>query len=382
MIYFDNAATTGKKPPEVAAAVSRALREYSANPGRSGHTASSRAAEAIYAVREKVSKMFGASGPERVIFTPSCTYALNFVLKGVLKPGDHTVTSSLEHNAVMRPLVKTGAPYSVFKAEAEDDITVESFKRSLKPNTRLCVCTMASNVTGQRLPIEKIGEICKKRGILFCVDAAQAAGVIPINVQQMNIDYLCIAPHKGLYAPMGTGILICESELYETVIEGGTGTNSIELRQPSALPERHESGTINLPGILGLGAGIDFVEKIGTEKIYTHEMKLISMLYDGLKNNTKIELYTQRPDNGFVPVLSFNCKNVESGMTATELSRNGIAVRGGLHCAPSAHKQLGTLPFGTARISPGAFNTVSEVQSFLRLISNEKFIKNLKKCMC
>lgn len=378
MSYFDNAATTGKKPPAVTAAVIKALRDYSANPGRSGHKASAEAAEAVYRVREAASEMFGASGPERVIFTPSCTYALNCVLKGILHPGDHAVVSSLEHNAVMRPLVKTGAPYSAFTVLPETERTLEAFKKALRPNTRLCVCTAASNVTGQLLPIEKIGEICKGRGIAFCVDAAQAAGVIPISMRKMHIDYLCIAPHKGLYAPMGTGILICEAELTETLTEGGTGTNSIEMRQPSVLPERHESGTLNLPGILGIGAGIDFVKKIGIEKIYAHEMHLITLLYEGLAANPHTVLYTQRPDSGFAPVLPFNFAGVESGAAAARLSESGIAVRGGLHCAPTAHRQLGTLPRGTVRLSTGVFNTVNEVNAFLRFAASEKFIKNLK----
>ena len=383
MIYFDNAATTGMKPQGVIKAVSNSLKNYSANPGRGGHKPSIEASELVYGVREKAAKLFGASGPENVVFTLNCTHSLNAVIKGVLHMGDHVIVSSVEHNAVMRPLKKIGVSFDLFKVSLSDDNeTLKDFIRKIKPNTRLVICTGASNVTGKILPIAEIGEICRKRGILFCVDAAQIAGVLPVNMQEMNIDYLCVAPHKGLYAPMGTGILICEKPIGNTILEGGTGTNSLELIQPETLPERLESGTVNLPGIAGIGAGIDFVNQMGTERIYNHEMRLTSLIYGGLKNNPNIILYTPDPKMyKYAPVLSFNFKGVPSTTTAALLSQNGFALRGGLHCAPMAHRQLNTAESGTVRLSVGVFNSIAQAESFIRLINNEKFIKKLKKAI-
>ncbi len=382
MIYFDNAATSGVKPLNVRRMVENALEIYSANPGRSGHKASARTADAVYSVREKVAAFFGANGPENVVFTLNCTHAINCVLKGVLHKGDHVIVSDLEHNAVMRPLVKTGVSYSKAHIFFDDDTkTVEEFKRLIKPNTRLIFCTAASNVFGKALPIAQIGEICRKKGILFGVDAAQTAGVMPINMQKMNIDFLCIAPHKGLYAPMGVGVLIARKPIENTLLEGGTGTNSLELFQPEFLPERLESGTLPVPAIMGIGAGIDFVNSKGIDKIYLHEMEIIRYLYSNLKKNGNITLYNPLPKNySFAPVLSFNYKGLTSAQAAAVLAENNIAVRGGLHCAPEAHKTLNTLQNGTVRVSVSAFNNKNEVDTLVKLINTEKIFKiNEKK---
>lgn len=383
MIYFDNAATTGKKPQSVIKAVDDALKFLSANPGRSGHELSAKTAEKIFEVRQKTADFFGASGPENVVFTLNCTHSINCVLKGVLNKGDHVIVSSLEHNAVMRPLKKMKVPFDMARVSLEnDDETVMEFAKKIRPNTKLILTTGASNVLGKILPIKRIGELCKKRGILFAVDAAQSAGVIPINMQEMGIDYLCIASHKGLYAPMGTGILIAEKPIENTLIEGGTGTNSIELFQPRFLPERMESGTVNVSGIMGIGAGIDYVKEIGLERLYNHEMNLTEMLYDRLKNNPEIELYTPWPKRDlYAPVLSLNLKEIPSEKTAMALSANGIAVRGGLHCSPMAHKQIETLETGCVRVSFATFNTETEVKRFLNVISDKNFLKNLKKAI-
>jgi len=374
MIYFDNAATTGKKPQQVIKTVNKALEMYCANPGRSGHTLSVKTAEAVYKVREKVATFFGSTGPENVCFTLNCTHSINCVLKGVLKKGDHVIVSSLEHNAVMRPLKKTGVNYDVAEVSLTDDNeTLLNIQRKIKPNTKLVFCTGASNVLGKMLPIKAIGALCRKKRILFAVDAAQTAGVVPINMKEMDIDYLCIAPHKGLYAPMGLGILICEKGIDNTIIEGGTGTNSIEMKQPDILPERLESGTLNVPAILGVGAGIDYIKKIGLNNIYDSEIKLIKTLYNGLKNNPAAVLYTPEPwKYGYAPVLSFNVADLQSNETAQYLSDNGIAVRGGLHCAPSAHSVIGTLEGGTVRVSVATFNTVAEIDKLLRVLSMKK----------
>ena len=381
MIYFDNAATTGKKPTSVISAVNNALIKYSANPGRSGHTLSVSAAEAVYGVRQKISDFFGAKGADRVCFTLNCTHSINCVIKGVLKRGDRILISSLEHNAVMRPAVKTGTGIDVAEVSLYDDEkTLKEFENKIKPNTRLVFCTAASNVLGKTLPIERIGELCRRKGLLFGVDAAQTAGVFPIDMNEMNIDYLCIAPHKGLYAPMGVGILICNKDIEGTIIEGGTGTNSVEFVQPSSIPEKLESGTVNVSAIMGIGAGIDFLKSKGIKRLYEHEITLINELYNGLRKNPNIILYTPDPKkNGYAPVLSLNIKGFDSNEVAKFLSDSGFAVRGGLHCAPTAHKAIGTLETGTVRVSVGYFNTLDEIRRLIQLLNGEKMLKKVKK---
>ncbi len=374
LIYFDNAATSGKKPQSVVDAVANALKNFSANPGRSGHDLSIKTADAVFKTREKIANFFGAQEPEKVVFTLNCTHSINCVLKGVLKRGDHLIISNLEHNAIMRPLKKLKANYSVADVCQSKDETLANFERLIKPNTRLIFVTGASNVTGQILPIKELGDLCKNKGILFGVDAAQIAGNRPINMQKMNIDYLCVAPHKSLYAPMGIGILICRKPLENTILEGGTGTDSLDFSQPRILPEGMESGTINVPAIFGVSAGLDFVEKIGIEKAYKHEFELLEMLYFGLSKNPNVTLYTAPPHFlESVPVLPFNYKNFDSFKTAAILNKNGFAVRGGLHCAPTAHKALKTGDFGAVRVSFGLFNTKNEVQSLLKLINSNNF---------
>lgn len=380
MIYFDNAATTGVKPKSVVRAVDFALENLSANPGRSGHSKSVQAAETVYKAREKLSDFFGSGGPETVVFTQNCTHAVNCVLKGLLKKGDHCIISSLEHNAVVRPLVKTGVSYSVADVSlTDDDETVKNFVEKIKPNTKLIFCTGASNVLGKILPIEKIGAICRKKGIYFGVDAAQTAGVLPIDMQKQNIDFLCIAPHKGLYAPMGIGVLIARKPLPETIIEGGTGTNSNELFQPAFLPERLESGTVNVPGVAGIIGGLEFVKTKGTESIYQNELRLIQRLYKKLADNEDVILYTPYPTAGmYVPLLTFNVENMTSYEAASILAENKIAVRGGLHCAPFAHRQIGTMEGGAVRVAVAYFNDSSEIDYFAKTVKTKLTNKGKK----
>lgn len=367
LIYFDNAATSGKKPQSVINAVNYSLKYLSANPGRSGHKASQTAALQIYNTRQKLSDFFESDGPETVVFTCNCTTSINMVLKGVLNKGDHVIVSDLEHNAVMRPLCSMGVEYTTVEVSLDDDyITVENFKKAIKNNTKMIFCTAASNVLGKVLPIKEIGELCKQKGILFGVDAAQAAGVIPISMNKMNIDYLCIAPHKGLYSPMGIGVLIARGPIYNTLIEGGTGTNSIDFYQPDNLPERLESGTLNLPAIVSLKFGIDFL-KNKMNCIYDHENTLVKRFYDNLQND-KVVFYTNPHKKGYVPVISFNLKDYNSEQTAEVLNKSGFALRAGLHCAPLAHKKIGTLNCGTVRFSPSYFNYNDEVQMLVNKI--------------
>ncbi len=381
MIYLDNAATTGKKPQSVIYAVNSALKTLCANPGRSGHSVAERVGEMVYNTRKKVAKMFGAT-PHNVVFTQNCTESLNFVIKGVLEKGDSVIISSLEHNAVARPVFKLLSEQQIECDIAEvimgdSEATFRSFERLVRENTKLIICTHASNVTGEILPIAKIGELCKEKNILFAVDAAQSAGVLPINMKKMNIDFLCVAAHKGLYAPMGTGLLICEKPLPKTLIEGGTGTYSNMLSQPEDMPERLESGTLNIPGIAGVSAGIDFINMTGIEKIYKHEIMLCKKLWAELSSIDGIILYTQEPkENKTAPVISFSLEGSTSMQIASYLSEKGIAVRAGLHCAPLAHFTLGTQDSGTVRVSPSVFNTENDVKG---LVSAIKSYKNLQK---
>ncbi len=373
MIYLDNAATSGVKPQSVISAATAALRFYSANPGRSGYKTSIEASLKIYETRAKIAEFFGAQGAENVAFTLNCTHSLNCILKGVLSAGEHIIVSGLEHNAVMRPLhaltANRGVEVSVAEVSTDDEITVRNFEKLIKPNTRLILCTHASNVTGQILPIEEIGRLCAARGIGFAVDAAQTAGVIGINMQKMNIDYLAVAPHKGLYSPMGIGILICRKPLKYTVLEGGTGSASIELAQPEDMPERIESGTVNVSGILAVSAGIDFVKRHGSDNLYRKELGLVKYLYAGLKRTKNAVLYTPEPElYRCVPVLPFNIKNTPSDRAAAFLASKNIATRAGLHCAPSAHKIMGTLPDGCVRVSTAFFNNFAEIDYLLGVI--------------
>lgn len=367
MIYLDNAATTFPKPQSVIKAVDEALKK-SANPGRSGHDISQNTAMGVYEVREKVMNMFGAPSVENVVFTLNCTHAINYVLKGLLKKGDRVVTSSFEHNAVMRPLEKLkkkGVHVDIAEAYPDDrDATIRSFARLINPNTRLVICTAASNVIGLKMPLKEIGSMCRQFGAKFAVDAAQLAGLCSINMQELCIDYLCIAAHKGLYAPMGTGILITNDNELDTIIEGGTGTASIMLDQPNELPEMLESGTINVPGIMGIGAGIDFINAKGMDRIYSHEMLLIKALYRKLRKTPGVKLYTPEPDDNYAPVLSFNINGMNSVEAASELNRLGFATRAGLHCAPTAHKRIGTIESGTVRVCPSAFTGSQEIERF------------------
>ncbi len=384
MIYFDNGATTFPKPRSVINAVTGTMLRNGANPGRSGHKMSVRASEIMYNCRQNAAKLFDLENPENVIFTLNCTQALNTVIKGTLKKGDHAVISSLEHNAVLRPIEamkERGVSYSVAEVvEGDDDKTLDNFRHALRENTKLVVCTHASNVFGIRLPVERIGALCRIYKIPFCLDAAQSAGVLPISLKNSCIDYLCTAGHKGLYGPMGTGLLLINTEKTpDSLFQGGTGSFSSDRKQPDILPDKFESGTPNLPGIAGLNEGIRFVLSRGVNNIEDREMRLAQRLYDGLKRNREVVLYTQRPQkHTHVPVISFNLRERDSEEIAALLSdRYNIAVRAGLHCAPLAHEQYSTQYSGTVRAVMSAFSNEAQVQSFLYAVN--KISKNAKK---
>ncbi len=377
MIYLDNAATTYPKPITVRNGVASAL-QRSANPGRSGHKMSIRGAEDIFDCRNELCTFFKAKSPENVILTSGCTFSLNTVIKGLLKNGDHVVISSLEHNSVLRPIEKLKnqgmITYSVAKVyEKDHDSTFESFRSAINKHTKLVVCTHASNVFGLKLPIERIGALCKYYGILFCVDASQSAGVVDIDLSNSPIDYLCIPGHKGLYGPMGTGALIINTDtIPDSLCEGGTGSGSLEYSQPSMLPDKFESGTVNLSGVCGLASGVRFVRNKTTKRILTHEISLIRKLYSSLSHNDFVILYTDIPDEeNYVPLLSFNV----NGMTCEDVAflldkKYDIAVRAGLHCSPLAHQSFGTESLGTVRIAPSAFTTFQHIDSLIHAVND------------
>ena len=361
MVYWDNAATTWPKPSTVRLSTCKANQLYGANPGRSGHQMSLSAAEQIYACRQSVAEFFGLSDPSGVVFTANCTTALNIVIQGVLRGGGSALTSDLEHNAVMRPLALCGRYQTVAWCWDEDEL-VERFRLAIRPDTRLLVCTHVSNVFGVTLPIRRLGELAHRYGLVFCVDAAQSAGVLPLDMEADHIDYLCIAPHKGLYAPMGTGMLLCRSQAsLPPLICGGTGSHSLSLRQPEELPDRLESGTPNTAGICGIRAGVEFVQNKGILTIYEHEMCCLQHVYDHLVSYSSIRFYTPRPMIGqSAPVMSLNVVEIPAEQTAALLDEKGIAVRAGLHCAPCAHHHFGTMEQGTVRLAPSVFSTEEE----------------------
>ena len=376
MIYLDNSATTYPKPPSVIGAVNRAMRIYGFNPGRGGYRQSLKASEKIYETRGIVKSFFNAPSIERVIFTGSCTQALNTVIKGVLKRGDHVVISSMEHNAVLRPLQRLHKDgiieYTVAEVDADDDKTIENFRNAINGRTRLFVCTHASNVFGTRLPVERLCALAHSYGVLFCLDAAQSAGILPVDITGDNYDFVCCAGHKYLYGPMGTGILLINNDVtLNTLIEGGTGSQSAEGDMPSFCPDRFEAGTCNIPGIIGLGAGISFAAAKGINSIYQKEMRMISALRKRMGALDKIRVYG---DNNGVPVLSFSVSGTDSEAAADYLSKSAdIAVRGGLHCAPLAHRHMGTSDGGAVRISPSVFTTDNDMQTLfnsLRKLNN------------
>ncbi len=378
MIYFDNGATTFPKPEPVRRAMAQALVQYGANPGRAGHRAAMRTAEAVYRTRCMAADFFGADSPEQVIFTPGCTWSLNTVLRGRLKPGDHVVISCVEHNAVYRPvsaLAAEGIHFTAAKIFPGDDArTLESFASCMKSNTRMIVCTHGSNVFGIRLPVEQIGALAHERGAEMVVDGAQSAGVYPYHLKKMPIDFLCCSGHKGLYGPMGTGLLIARAPLRPLIL-GGTGSRSADANQPEEYPDRLESGTPNVPGILGLAAGIRFVMQKGTARIAAHEERLMHRLRQQLAQLDGVRLYAE-PEVPCFPVLSFNVGDIPSEETAERLDRSGIAVRAGLHCAPLAHRWMGTAEQGTVRISVSAFNRPEEVDYLMTVLKD--WIKSRK----
>lgn len=382
MIYLDNAATSFPKPQSVINSMMKAQRDIGANPGRGGHRAAVKAGEIVYSLREELAEMFGGDA-EKTAFTLNCTHALNTAIKGTVAEGDHIIISSLEHNSVLRPvhaLAEKGVTYSVARVNPFDKgDTLRAFEALIKPNTKAVVCTAVSNVFGTVLPIEKIGNLCRTRGLTFIVDAAQAAGTMKINMEKMKIDILCMPGHKGLFGPMGTGIIMLGKKAeVSSLVQGGTGSLSLDVNQPQFYPDKLESGTVNLPGLAGLLSGIRFIGNMGTEKAMAQKEKyLCDILYEDLKAVKGIRIYDEVKGKSGAPLISVNVGNLHSEETAMLLDERGIAVRSGYHCSYLAHKTYGTTEKGVVRISPGYFTTKKDVKTlvfYLNKIAKGQFL--------
>lgn len=369
MIYFDNGATTYPKPRSVFSSTVEALKSFSFNSGRGGYTESIDTAGKIFETREKIADFF-TSSPENIVFTNNCTVALNMAIKGLVKPNGHVLISSLEHNAVARPVHKLDSEdkitYDIVNYSYDSDEFMKEFRSKINQKTCLVVMMHASNVFGVAFPIHEVGRLCQNEGIPFVLDAAQSAGVLPINQKKDGISALCAPGHKGLYGMMGSGFLsLLDDITLQTIIEGGTGSFSGTLDQPDIMPDRLESGTLNNSGIIALGAGIDFINSKKMDKIYSHEHSLINYLYEEMKKNERVKLYV--PLNEIAaPIISFNLDDYSSEKTAALLADKGIAVRAGLHCAPLAHRFFETYERGTVRICPSVFTTHRDCEILLQ----------------
>lgn len=376
MIYLDSAATTLQKPPSVATAVKKAVGTL-ASPGRGGHSAAMRAAETAYRCRETAAELFSVDKPENIIFTLNATHALNIAIKTLANPGDRVVISGYEHNSVARPLKAMDAHTVVAASELfEPEMAVHAFESRITRNTKLVICNHVSNVFGYILPAKRIGDICRSKGVPFILDASQSAGVLEVDARELGADFIAMPGHKGLYGPQGTGILIC-ARLPKSLIEGGTGSNSIEKHMPKFLPDAAEAGTHNMPGIAGLNEGMEYVLKRGLGNIFDHEQKLLEKAIEGMLTIPGVRLFRSEHLHCQAGVLSFNISGADCEMVCAMLDEMGIAVRGGLHCSPLAHESGGTIDTGTVRASFSAFNTKGEVNRFLNAL--ERVSKKLKQ---
>jgi len=370
LIYLDQAATSFPKPPAVQEAVARSLAQGAFNPGRGSHRLVQQAQEQVMLARRNVAELFRIRDPKRILFFLNATQALNQAIKGWVRPGDHVVASGMEHNAVRRPLLylqRQGAEVTFLQGDRWGVPSAQEVVDALRPNTRLVVINHASNVTGAAADLEAIGQKLRPLGVPLLVDAAQSAGVLPIDVDAMGIDMLAFAGHKGLYGPPGIGGLYVREGIDLTpLVHGGTGMASEEPDQPQELPARYESGTQNVPGLAGLAAGVQFVLERGVETIARHERELLQHLESELAHLPGITVYAPPIDDRRVGVLSFQVAGYSSEEVAMLLDEHFcIAVRGGLHCAPLVHQRLGTLDTGTVRVSVGVFNTHEDMEQLL-----------------
>lgn len=373
MIYFDNAATTFPKPPSVIKGMLQCMREYGGNPGRSGHRLSLAAAEAVFDVRESLAEFFGIERPENIVFTANCTGALNLAISGIARRGDHFLISDLEHNSVLRTVAglcrERGMSFNIFHALANDDMILSEIEKKRKPNTRAVICTHASNICPRILPIARIGALCKKAKLLFIVDAAQSAGIYDISVMRDGISILCAPGHKGLYGPQGSGFAAFADDFdfshFTVSAYGGNGKNSSEIDMGHEPPDSFEVGTLSTPSIVGLGEGLRFVKARRRERIEAFENELFLHARKTLEKIPRVKLYLPDAEKGSLLLLGF--EGISPSLIAEKLSDHGICTRAGLHCAPIAHRALGT--GGDAlRISFSAMNTVAEVEAFAYIL--------------
>jgi cysteine desulfurase/selenocysteine lyase len=381
MVYMDNASTSWPKPYKVTEEMNRCLLEYCANPGRGGHKMAIKCGMEIYEARKAISRLFNIDNPLRICFTKNTTEALNLGIRGFLKEGCHVVTTGMEHNSVVRPLTdmqKKGVRVTIVYGEKNGAIDPNRIEESITNDTRMVICTMSSNVNGIILPVKSIGEICRRRGAAFMVDAAQGAGSIKIDVADMKIDLLAFPGHKGLLGPQGTGgLYIGEGIDLEPLGTGGTGSSSLNVEQPDIMPDKMESGTLNTPGIVGLRQGVEFIESIGLENLEFHKRMILEKLCRGLERINGITLYSSPSNNS--GIVALNMEGMDPNYLGCILNdRYNIAARAGLHCAPLAHKTLGTLPHGLLRLSPGCFTTYDDadyvIEAFKHIASNQSRI--------
>lgn len=376
-IYLDNAATSWPKPGQVTDAVLHFMLDVGGSPGRSGHSVAVEAARIVYDARESLATLFNVTDPLSIVFSSNATTALNQALFGLLSPGDHVVTTSMEHNAVMRPLrylQARGILLTVVPCSPEGRLNVQDVEAALRPNTRLVAVNHASNVIGTVLPVAEVGRITAGKGIPLLVDAAQSAGAQDIDVQEMNIDLLAFTGHKALLGPQGTGGLVIGSRIDPArllpLILGGTGSLSEMEQQPDFLPDRYESGTSNGPGIAGLGAGVRYVLERGIGDIRRHEVQLTEQLIHGLKELPGVVVYGSGDARLQTATVSFNITGLEPSEVAQRLDEDyGILCRPGLHCAPSAHRTIGTFPHGTVRFALSVFNTTHDVDTAIGVVN-------------
>ncbi len=365
-IYFDNAATSWPKPPEVLAAISDCLADAGGNPGRAGHRLSIAAARVVEETRELLADFFNAGDPSRIVFTQNATHALNVALYGLLRTGDHVVTTSVEHNSVMRPLrdLETrGVEVTVVSCQPDGTLPPEKVRLALRSGTRLLVTTHASNVLGTVMPIEELAAAAHAVGAPCLVDASQTAGALPIDIEQTGVDLLAFTGHKALLGPTGTGGLFIRHGLQiAPLMRGGTGSDSDRELQPGFHPDVHESGTLNVAGIAGLAAGVQFLQEIGVEAVAAHERTLVTEFRERAAQISSLTLYGHEDAARRCGVVSFNLAGASSSEVAQILDDSfGIMARAGLHCAPSAHRTAGTFPAGTVRFAFGWFNTSDEI---------------------
>ena len=365
MIYLDNAATTRVKPKEVVEAVAEALTTLG-NAERGTHSASLGASRTVFSTRMKLAKFFNAEGPSNIVFTMNATESLNIAIKGILEKGDAVITTCLEHNSVLRPLYQLrdeGVELSFVSADKLGRPNYEEYESLIKPNTKAIISTAGSNLTGNLVDIKRVGEIAKRHGLIFVVDASQVAGVFPIDVKELNIDILCFTGHKGLLGPQGTGGLYVRDGVdVKPYLSGGTGVQTYNEHQPAEMPTRLEAGTLNGHGIAGLDAAIDYINEVGMKSIHDKELALMWKFYNGVKDIEGIKIYGDFDVKDRCPIVSINLSDYESGVVSDELfTRFEIATRPGGHCAPLMHRALGTVDQGAVRFSFSHFNTEEEV---------------------